>query len=45
MRDSLALEVDWRLGSEFCSQLVDLWAYQHKMQIDFFQPRKPTDNA
>lgn len=32
-------------GSEFCSQLVDLWAYQHHVQIDFSRPGKPTDNA
>jgi len=32
-------------GSEFCSQLVDLWAYQHQLQIDFSRPGKPTDNA
>lgn len=32
-------------GSEFCSQLVDLWAYHHQVQIDFSRPGKPTDNA
>ena len=32
-------------GSEFCSQIVDLWAYQHKVRIDFSRPGKPTDNA
>jgi len=32
-------------GSEFCSQLVDLWAYQHQVHIDFSRPGKPTDNA
>jgi len=32
-------------GSEFCSQLVDLWAYQHQVRIDFSRPGKPTDNA
>lgn len=32
-------------GSEFCRQLVDLWAYQHQVQIDFSRPGKPTDNA
>jgi putative transposase len=32
-------------GSEFCSLLVDLWAYQHQVQIDFSRPGKPTDNA
>jgi putative transposase len=32
-------------GSEFCSQIVDLWAYQHKVRLDFSRPGKPTDNA
>lgn len=32
-------------GSEFCSQIVDLWAYQHQVRIDFSRPGKPTDNA
>jgi Transposase and inactivated derivatives len=32
-------------GSEFCSQIVDLWAYQHHVRIDFSRPGKPTDNA
>ena len=32
-------------GSEFTSQLMDLWAYQHKVKIDFSRPGKPTDNA
>ena len=32
-------------GSEFTSQLVDLWAYQHKVRIDYSRPGKPTDNA
>lgn len=32
-------------GSEFTSQCMDLWAYQHKVQIDFSRPGKPTDNA
>ena len=32
-------------GSEFTSQSMDLWAYQHKVQIDFSRPGKPTDNA
>ena len=32
-------------GSEFCSQLVDLWAYHHQVQIDCSRPGKPTDNA
>jgi putative transposase len=32
-------------GSEFTSQLVNLWASQHQMKLDFSRPRKPTDNA
>jgi putative transposase len=32
-------------GSEFCSQIVDLWAYQPQVRIDFSRPGKPTDNA
>jgi transposase InsO family protein len=32
-------------GSEFTSQLVDLWAYHHRVRIDYSRPGKPTDNA
>jgi putative transposase len=32
-------------GSEFTSQSMDLWAYHHRVQIDFSRPGKPTDNA
>ena len=32
-------------GNEFTSQLMDLWAYQHQVKIDFSRPGKPTDNA
>lgn len=32
-------------GSEFTSHLVDLWAYQHQVKLDFSRPGKPTDNA
>jgi len=28
-------------GSEFTSQLMDLWAYQHQVKIDFSRPGKP----
>jgi len=36
----------WRdRGSEFCSQLVDLWASQHQVRIDFSRPGTPTDHA
>ena len=32
-------------GSEFTSQMMDLWAYDNQVQIDFSRPGKPTDNA
>lgn len=32
-------------GTEFTSRLVDLWAYHHKVRIDFSRPGKPTENA
>ena len=32
-------------GSECTEHLVDLWACQHKVRIDFSRPGKPTDNA
>ena len=32
-------------GSEFCSQVVDLWANQNGVKIDFSRPGKPTDNG
>ena len=32
-------------GSEFTSQVMDLWAYHHQVKIDFSRPGKPTDNA
>lgn len=32
-------------GSEFTSQILDLWAYHYKVRIDFSRPGKPTDNA
>ncbi len=32
-------------GSEFSSQLLDLWAYQNGVKIDFSRPGKPTDNG
>jgi putative transposase len=32
-------------GAEFTSQMMDLWAYQNGVQIDFSRPGKPTDNA
>jgi len=32
-------------GSEFASRVVDFWAYQHQVRIDFSRPGKPTDNG
>ena len=32
-------------GSEFMGRLLDLWAYHHKVQLDFSRPGKPTDNG
>jgi putative transposase len=32
-------------GSEFTSQIMDLWAYHNRVRIDFSRPGKPTDNA
>jgi putative transposase len=32
-------------GSEFTSQAMDLWAYHASVQIDFWRPGEPTDNA
>lgn len=32
-------------GPEFVSKDLDLWAYAHKVLLDFSRPGKPTDNA
>lgn len=32
-------------GSEFSGRMLDLWAYHHKVRIDFSRPGKPTDNG
>jgi len=32
-------------GTEFTSQVMDLWAYHREVRIDFSRPGKPTDNA
>ena len=32
-------------GSEFSSPVLDLWAYQNGVKIDFSRPGKPTDNG
>jgi len=32
-------------GSEFVSKVMDRWAYEHGIELDFSRPGKPTDNA
>ena len=32
-------------GSEFAGKVMDRWAYEHGIGIDFSRPGKPTDNA
>jgi IS30 family transposase len=32
-------------GSEFISKVMDKWAYEHRVELDFSRPGKPTDNA
>lgn len=32
-------------GAEFTSLIMDLWAYQQGVKIDFSRPGKPTDHA
>ena len=32
-------------GSQFTSKELDLWAYGHRVELDFSRPGKPTDNA
>lgn len=32
-------------GSEFSGRTLDLWAYHHRVRIDFSRPAKPVDNC
>lgn len=32
-------------GPEFVSKILDKWAYENKVELDFSRPGKPTDNA
>ena len=32
-------------GSEFLSKVLDKWAYENQVILDFSRPGKPTDNA
>lgn len=31
-------------GSEFCSQVMDTWAYRNQVRLDFIRPGKPIEN-
>jgi putative transposase len=32
-------------GTEFCSRIMDGWAYQHGVKLDFIRPGKPVENG
>jgi len=32
-------------GCEFCSKVLDAWAYRHGVQLHFIRPGKPVENA
>ena len=32
-------------GSEFCSRVMDAWAYRHGVKLDFIGPGKPVENG
>ena len=32
-------------GSEFISKVMDKWAYERGVELDFIRPDKPTDNS
>jgi putative transposase len=32
-------------GSEFCSRVMDAWAYRHGVTLDFIRPGKPVENG
>ena len=32
-------------GAEFCSRVLDAWAYQNGVKLDFIRPGKPTENG
>lgn len=31
-------------GSEFCSRVMDAWAYRNRVKLDFIRPGKPVEN-
>jgi putative transposase len=32
-------------GTEFTSHVVDAWAYENGIKLDFIRPGKPTENG
>ena len=32
-------------GTEFTSMALDMWAFEHRITLDFTRPGKPTDNG
>ena len=43
-RGRIAQRIQVDNGSEFISKVLDKWAYEHGVQLDFSRPGKPTDN-
>ena len=34
----------WYYGPEFSGKVLDAWAFEHGVQLEFTRPGKPTDN-
>jgi putative transposase len=45
LRGSLPQRIKVDNGSEFISKVLDKWAYENNVRLDFSRPGKPTDNA
>ena len=43
-QETLSKRIKVDNGSEFISKVLDKWAYQNKVELDFSRPGKPTDN-
>ena len=41
----LPLTITCDNGSQFTSRLLDAWAYEHDVRLDFIRPGKPVENA
>ena len=44
-RVGLPLTITCDNGSQFTSRLLDAWAYEHDVRLDFIRPGKPVENA